>query len=199
MRSKFVIAALSGLFVAGMAFAQSSSPIAAPVPGPPPPDPQNILNLQLSTGGTVKVQLRPDKAPYSVDRVKTLVRRHFYDGLTFFRVVDGFMDQTGDPQNTGAGGSSLPNVKAEFSFRHAPGVGETDVTAIPAGVIGYIGAMPIVSQPAGMATRSPCASANCRTLPNHRLSPGSSAWVNSRGISTPWRNSSRTQRTPTSL
>ena len=109
MRSKFVIAALSGLFMAGAAFAQSV-PIAAP-----PADPQNILNLDLSTGGRVKILLRPDKAPYSVDRVKTLVRRHFYDGLVFHRVIEGFMAQGGDPKGTGEGGSDLPDLKAEFN------------------------------------------------------------------------------------
>jgi len=109
MRSKFVVAALSGLFMAGVAFAQSA-PVAAP-----PADPQNILNLDLSTGGRVKILLRPDKAPYSVDRVKTLVRRHFYDGLIFHRVIEGFMAQGGDPKGTGEGGSNLPDLKAEFN------------------------------------------------------------------------------------
>ena len=112
MRSKFVVAALSGLFMAGVAFAQSA-PVAAPVA--PPADPQNILNIDLSTGGRVKVLLRPDKAPYSVDRVKTLARRHFYDGLIFHRVIEGFMAQGGDPKGTGEGGSDLPDIKAEFN------------------------------------------------------------------------------------
>ena len=112
MRSKFVVAALSGLFMAGVACAQS---VPAPAPAAPAADPQNILNLDLSTGGRVKVLLRPDKAPYSVDRVKTLVRRHFYDGLIFHRVIEGFMAQGGDPKGTGEGGSDLPDLKAEFN------------------------------------------------------------------------------------
>lgn len=117
MRSKFVVAALSGLFMAGMAFAQTAPEAAAP-----PADPQNILNLDLSTGGRVKILLRPDKAPYSVDRVKTLVRRHFYDGLIFHRVIEGFMAQGGDPKGTGEGGSDLPDLKAEFNdFPHVRG------------------------------------------------------------------------------
>ncbi len=109
-RSKFVIAALAGLFVAGTAFSQ-----ALPVEAPPPADPQNVLNLDLSTGGRVKIQLRPDKAPNSVERIKALVRRHFYDGLTFHRVIEGFMAQGGDPKGTGEGGSELPDLKAEFN------------------------------------------------------------------------------------
>jgi cyclophilin family peptidyl-prolyl cis-trans isomerase len=109
-RSKFVLAALAGLFAAGTAIAQI-----APADVPPPPDPQNILNLDLSTGGRVKIQLRPDKAPNSVERIKTLVRRHFYDGLIFHRVIEGFMAQGGDPKGTGEGGSDLPDLKAEFN------------------------------------------------------------------------------------
>ena len=108
--SKFVLAAMAGLFTVGTAWAQ-----VAPADMPPPPDPQNILNLDLSTGGRVKVQLRPDKAPNSVERIKTLVRRHFYDGLTFHRVIEGFMAQGGDPKGTGEGGSDLPDLKAEFN------------------------------------------------------------------------------------
>ncbi len=82
---------------------------------PPPPEPQNTLVLRLSTGGDVTVQLRPDKAPMHVERIKTLVRAGFYDGLLFHRVIDGFMAQTGDPQGTGQGGSPLPDLKAEFN------------------------------------------------------------------------------------
>ncbi len=108
MRFKFVVAALPGLFLAGMACAQAPTPV-------PPADPQNILNLDLSTGGRVIIQLRPDKAPASVERVKTLVRRHFYDGLTFHRVIEGFMAQGGDPKGTGEGGSDLPDLTAEFN------------------------------------------------------------------------------------
>ncbi|KQX20223.1 peptidylprolyl isomerase [Sphingomonas sp. Root50] len=118
MRSKFVVAAFAGLFMAGAALAQS-----APPPATPAPDAQNILNLDLSTGGRVKVQLRPDKAPNSVERIKVLVRRHFYDGLIFHRVIEGFMAQGGDPKGTGEGGSDLPDLKAEFNdMPHVRGV-----------------------------------------------------------------------------
>jgi peptidylprolyl isomerase len=59
--------------------------------------------------------LRPDKAPNHVDRIRTLTRAGFYDGLLFHRVIEGFMAQTGDPLGTGAGGSPLPDLKAEFN------------------------------------------------------------------------------------
>ena len=85
----------------------------------PPPEvvsnPENRLTLQLSNGGTVVILLRPDIAPLHVERMRTLVRNGFYDGLTFHRVIPGFMAQGGDPKGTGAGSSTLPNVKAEFS------------------------------------------------------------------------------------
>ena len=84
-------------------------------PPPPAPSPENTLNIQLSTGGVVSVQLRPDKAPNSVERVKVLTNRNFYDGTIFHRVIEGFMAQGGDPTGTGEGGSDLPNLKAEFN------------------------------------------------------------------------------------
>ena len=84
-------------------------------PPPPPLDADNTWNLDLSTGGRVVIQLRPDVAPQTVERIKTLTRQGFYNGLAFFRVIEGFMAQAGDPQNNGTGGSPLPDVPAEFN------------------------------------------------------------------------------------
>ncbi|KTF70833.1 peptidylprolyl isomerase [Sphingomonas sp. HT-1] len=80
-------------------------------------DPENTWVLDLSTGGRVLIRLRPDVAPKMVERIKTLTRRHFYDGLTFHRVVDDPYNiaQGGDPKGDGTGDSDLPNVPAEFS------------------------------------------------------------------------------------
>ena len=78
-------------------------------------DPSTRLTLELSSGGSVVVMLRPDAAPSHVERIKTLVRQGFYNGLTFHRVVPGFMAQGGDPKGTGQGGSELPDLKAEFN------------------------------------------------------------------------------------
>ncbi|HJQ18145.1 MAG TPA: peptidylprolyl isomerase [Allosphingosinicella sp.] len=92
--------------------------VAAQVPDAPPTppvDPENVLLLDLSTGGRVAIQLRPDVAPHHVERIKTLARQHFYDGLIFHRVIDGFMAQTGDPKGTGEGGSTLPDLEPEFN------------------------------------------------------------------------------------
>jgi cyclophilin family peptidyl-prolyl cis-trans isomerase len=89
----------------------------------PPATPDNLWHLQLSTGGDVVVQLRPDKAPNHVARIKQLTRAGFYEGLKFHRVIDGFMAQTGDPKGTGEGGSPLPDLKAEFNdIPHVRGV-----------------------------------------------------------------------------
>jgi len=78
------------------------------------PDPQNTLVIELKTG-RVLIKLRPDLAPKHVERVKTLTRQGFYDGIKFHRVIEGFMAQTGDPTGTGSGGSKLPDLPAEFT------------------------------------------------------------------------------------
>src|SRR3954449_8130475 len=77
-------------------------------------DPENTLILE-TTKGRVVIELRPDLAPGHVERIKTLAREGFYDGVVFHRVIPGFMAQGGDPTGTGRGGSSKPNLKAEFS------------------------------------------------------------------------------------
>ncbi|MBK1623447.1 MULTISPECIES: peptidylprolyl isomerase [Afifella] len=77
-------------------------------------DAENTLLMQLKDG-TVSIHLRPDLAPNHAERLKTLTRQGFYDGVPFHRVIDGFMAQTGDPTGTGMGGSDLPDLKAEFS------------------------------------------------------------------------------------
>jgi len=77
-------------------------------------DAENTLIITLADG-PVTVELLPDVAPQHVERIKTLARDGFYDGIVFHRVIDGFMAQTGDPTGTGRGGSDLPDLPAEFS------------------------------------------------------------------------------------
>ena len=79
-------------------------------------DPENTLYLDL-TYGRVVIDMRPDLAPKTCEQIKALVRRGFYDGVVFHRVIAGFMAQTGDPTGTGTGGSGN-KLKAEFSAEH---------------------------------------------------------------------------------
>jgi peptidylprolyl isomerase len=73
------------------------------------------LVFNLSSGGDVVIKLRPDLAPGHVERITSLVNSGFYNGVTFHRVIPGFMAQGGDPTGRGTGGSELPDLKAEFS------------------------------------------------------------------------------------
>jgi peptidylprolyl isomerase len=68
--------------------------------------------------GKVVMRLRPDWAPKHVAQIKSLVKSKFYDGIVFHRVIPGFMAQTGDPTGAGTGGSTLPNLPAEFNSTH---------------------------------------------------------------------------------
>src|SRR5215813_8900133 len=101
--------ALSGGFLGSAAFADA----------PPDPanwrqlDPENTLYIDTAHGRIV-VEMYPEVAPRHVERIKTLTRAHFYDGLLFHRVVDDFMAQTGDPLGTGEGASTLPDLHEEF-------------------------------------------------------------------------------------
>lgn len=134
MRVSFVVAALA-LAVSGLAaspaLAQAAridprdlkAPPKLPAMAPPSNiagqvaqvNEENVLYLDLSSGGRVKIVMRPDVAPNHVERIRKLVREGFYNGTIFHRVIDGFMAQGGDPTGTGTGGSKLPNLKAEFN------------------------------------------------------------------------------------
>jgi len=80
-------------------------------------DPDNTVFMDL-TYGRVVIKLRPDLAPNHVAQVKMLVKKGFYNGTPFHRVIEGFMAQGGDPTGTGTGGSDLPDLKAEFTKTH---------------------------------------------------------------------------------
>ena len=81
------------------------------------------LTLTLDSGGDVVIKLRSDIAPGHVERITTLAKEGFYDGVVFHRVIPGFMAQGGDPTGTGMGGSKLPDIKAEFNRQpHVRGI-----------------------------------------------------------------------------
>jgi cyclophilin family peptidyl-prolyl cis-trans isomerase len=96
------------------AMAGAATPALAQAQAPAQPNPENTIFLDLKDGRVV-IQLLPDIAPLHVERIKTLTRQGFYDGVVFHRVIEGFMAQTGDPTGTGRGGSKLGHVKAEFT------------------------------------------------------------------------------------
>ena len=77
-------------------------------------DPENTIWLDLKDGRVV-IELLPEIAPRHVERIKTLAREGFYDGIVFHRVIEGFMAKTGDPTGTGMGGSFLDDLRAEFT------------------------------------------------------------------------------------
>jgi peptidylprolyl isomerase len=94
-------------------------------------DLENTLILTLDTGKVV-IELLPEVAPGHVERIKELAREGFYDGVVFHRVIPGFMAQGGDPTGTGGGGSTKPNLKAEFSNTpHVRGVCSMARTSAP--------------------------------------------------------------------
>ncbi len=114
------------------------------------PDPQNVLVIETNKGRII-AELSPQAAPAHVARVRELTQAGFYDGLTFFRVIDSFMAQTGDPENTGAGGSDKPDMMAEFTFRRGADTPLAASGKAGSNETGFVGALPVTSQPAALA------------------------------------------------
>jgi peptidylprolyl isomerase len=117
------------------------------------PDPENVWVIDTNKG-RILVELAPEVAPAHVARIKLLTEYEFYDNRTFFRVIDDFMAQTGDPLNDGTGGSAQPDMEPEFIFRRGMGGGFVKVAnAAPdehvRGVtdVGFIGVLPVRSLP----------------------------------------------------
>ena len=138
------VVVLSGLVAVGGAHA-------APTIAPPgatewrTPAPENVVVIDTNKGRIV-VELIPEVAPGHVARFQELTREGVYDGRTFFRVIDRFMAQTGDPDDTGEGGTKKPNLKAEFTFRRDASTPFV-AAAAPAGTeVGFLKSLPVVSQ-----------------------------------------------------
>ena len=117
-------------------------------------DPENALVIETNRGRII-VEMSPEAAPRHVAQIKALARQKVYDGLTFFRVIDWFMDQTGDPKNTGDGVSSLPNLKAEFTFRRGADSSFVPVAAPMGAEEGLVGSLPVVSQTSALIKLTP--------------------------------------------
>lgn len=159
MKTAALTAALAALAVAAAVTAWADPVGKAPpanivrtsgpaAPGPADwrtPDPNDVLVIDTNRGRII-AELVPEVAPRNVAQVLGLAHEHFYDGLRFFRVIGNFMDQTGDPQNNGMGGSTKPNLPAEFFFRRGadtPFVTAADQTVAE---IGFIKSLPVMSQ-----------------------------------------------------
>jgi peptidylprolyl isomerase len=106
-----------------------------------PLDPANTLVVE-TTKGRIVVEMAPAFAPLAVERVRRLAREGVYDGLLFHRVIEGFVDQTGNPNNRDGGTSSYPDLPAEFSVRLPADVRPVIVQMRSDGVEGFVGAMP---------------------------------------------------------
>lgn len=109
------------------------------------PDPQDILVIDTNKG-RILVELAPLAAPNHVARLRELTRKGLYDGRSFFRVIDAFMAQTGDPEDRGTGGSDLPDLAAEFTFRRGADTPFVRVADQTVAEIGFIGSLPVMTQ-----------------------------------------------------
>ena len=78
-----------------------------------------MIEIEMESGGVIKLELYPDIAPITVDNFVGLAKKGFYDGLIFHRVINGFMIQGGDPDGNGTGGSGK-NIKGEFAKNGVP-------------------------------------------------------------------------------
>ena len=158
--------ALLAACVAAVAVSASAAPKKPPAPPPAPakpaapgapgpadwraPDPNDVLVIDTNKG-RVLVEMVPEVAPQHVARMRELAHENFFDGQRFFRVIEDFMDQTGDPQNSGQGGSPKPNVPAEFMFRRGPDMPFTMAADQTVAEIGFLKSLPVTSQSMAMA------------------------------------------------
>ena len=161
MKTKILLLAAALALSATAADAQRRRPappaVAAPAKPAQPtardwrtPAPENVLVIDTNKGRII-VEMVPQLAPGHVERIRELAQAHFYDGLTFFRVIDGFMDQTGDPQNTGLGGSDKPDIRIEAVFKRAPDTPWVQAADQIVQESGFIGPLAVASQSMSLA------------------------------------------------
>ena len=153
IRTVLFAAALSA---AAPAVAQAPKPNLPPVAGSPvapgeptaadwrTPNPDDVLVIDTNKGRII-VEMLPEVAPNHVTRIKELTRSGLYNGRSFFRVIDQFMAQTGDPEDRGTGGSDKPDLTQEFVFRRGAG----DMTLVVDQTVtqlGFVKSLPVASQ-----------------------------------------------------
>lgn len=151
------------LMATALAGVGAAPAVAQDVGGPPPPSAptqattvalpewrtvpaENLLVID-TTKGRILVELTPEVAPLHVERIKLLAHNGFFDGLTWHRVIDWFMAQTGDPLGNGEGQSPYPDLKAEFTFRRDPSMPFAAVAAPMGAQTGFFHSLPIQTQP----------------------------------------------------
>jgi len=154
-RTILLAACVAALAVTASAAPKKGAPAPAPAAPAPPaapgpgdwraPDPNDVMVIDTNKGRII-VEMLPEVAPLHVAQIRALAHENFYDGLRFFRVIDKFMDQTGDPQNNGQGGSSKPNLPAEFTFRRGADLGFVMAADQTVAEIGFIKSLPVESQ-----------------------------------------------------
>ena len=157
--------------------AGAQTPPATPTPAAPAVssewralDPQNTLLIE-TTKGRIVVEMRPDLAPLTVARIKALTRQGYYSGAQFYRVIEGFMAQTGD-KGAKTFRSSLPNLKGEMTFALTPATPYVSVGSSPAGDVGYVGSVPVTIAAAPGAPPAPAGQAPTRGRGNIVFCPG---------------------------
>ena len=166
---RLLISSLLCLGLAAPALAQDEVP-----PPPPPPEEgavieatdwrevpaENLLVIDTNRG-RILVEMAPQVAPNHVERIRRLAREGFYDNQRFHRVIDWFMAQTGDPLSRGAdrtlwgeGQSAYPDLAAEFTFRRGPDIAYAPVAQPAGAVIGFVGSLPIQTQPDALMSQT---------------------------------------------
>jgi peptidylprolyl isomerase len=144
-----------GLLCATSTRAAKPAPVAPSIAPPSAadwrtPDPRNVVVIDTNKGRII-IEMEPRVAPKTVAQIRDLVREKFYDGRAFFRVLPNFMDQTGDPTDTGTGGSSKPDLPAEFTFRRGADTPMVVIYKADAQEQGFVGGMPVFSQTLDLA------------------------------------------------
>ena len=109
-------------------------------------DPENTLVIDTSKGRLI-IEMRPDMAPKSVERVKMLAREKIYNGLQFHRVIENFVAQTGNPNNMDNGKTAYPNLAPEMKFEHQRKSVEVWASNASDAGSGFLGSVPFQSIP----------------------------------------------------
>lgn len=109
-------------------------------------DPENTLVIDTSKG-RLMIEMRPEMAPKSVERVKMLAREKIYNGLQFHRVIENFVAQTGNPNNKDNGKTAYPNLAPEMKFKHQPSSSAAWASNASDTATGFLGSVPFQTLP----------------------------------------------------